>query len=1115
MNKIAVSLFCFLMLLGCGNNNPELSLEANFKNPPASAKPKTWMHAMSSNMTKEGMTKDLEAIEKVGIGGVLLFNISQGIPNGPVKYNSDLHHEIITHAATECERLGLSFGVHNCDGWTSSGGPWVKPEESMKMVVWSETIAQGGQAVELQLSQPTKREGFYRDIAVVAYPSLKSEIADATNKPKITASDKAFDGDVATDGKVDRGTSIKMDGKKKPWIQYEYKTPQTISSVFMVFIPGAGEAELQFSDDGKTFQSYKKLYKVRTGKGEWAINDNFEPVTSRFFRLQLSEGFTIKEAKLLSTYCFQNVLGRTSMARTEDAALLPIGSPEPSMLIDKNSVIDLSAFMDANGLIKTELPEGNWTIMRFGYTSTGAFNWPASDEGRGLECDKFSKKAVENHYNAFVKKVVDNSKYSAPNALQYVEIDSYEMGGQNWTEGFDSIFQSRKGYDMKQFLPLFAGRFIDNASTTEALLWDLRNVSSDLITENYYGHFTELCHRDGLKSYIENYGFGPLNDLDIGGKADITMDEFWMKKPMFEISSAVSASHIYGKEITSAESFTSMPHINWKGNPAMAKLTGDQAWAAGINEFMFHRFAHQANPNVKPGMTMNRWGFHFDRTQTWWENAGADWFKYIARGSYLLRQGVPVSDLLIYVGEGSPNSVFGSSDFEPNIPAGTNYDCVNTDVLFNRLTVKNGELILPEGTQYKILVLKNCEKITLKTLKRIQELAKAGVVIVGEKPTTPMGYLNNSQDKDEFLKIADEIWNSPKIYSNFNWEKIFEDVKLASDFQITERKDITFMHRKAGETEIYFFYNPDSVPRQFECTFRVKDKIPELWNPMLGSTTKIGRFEHNDTQTKAWITMEAEGSTFVVFRESSNGVVSVIEPGEHPFTTEYTLDKSNKLVFTSSQNGTFVANTSTGKKITSAIDNIPVPIQIKGAWTVQFLKENDYDSTHVFNELSDWKDNAVDEIQHYSGTAIYRKTFSMDSAALSKDKRYVLDMGDVKIVAAVKLNGAQVGIDWMPPFELDITDFIKAGENELEIELTNQWSNRLIGDERYPVDYTLQLEGNFPKKTMPDWYVNQEPIPAGKRTTFCTATFYKASDPLMPSGLMGPVRIKVIKKTNI
>jgi len=1112
MNQYLKKISIFTVLLTCLFTLHGQSLEANFKNPPAESKPKTWMHAMSSNMSKEGLTKDLESIKKVGIGGVLLFNISQGIPNGPVKYNSDLHHEMLKHAAVESERLGLSFGVHNCDGWTSSGGPWITPEMSMKMVVFSETIAQGGKNIELQLAKPTVREGFYRDIAVIAYPSLKSELADVSNKPIISASDKNFDGAVATDSKIDRGTTINKNGDEKPWIQYEYKTPQTIRSVFMVFIPGGGEAELQYSDDGVNFKSVKKLYKVRTGKGEWAINDHFEPITSRFFRLLFSDRITLKEAKLSSTYSLQNIMGRTSMARTEDAQLLPVGTSESAMIINKKSIIDLSKYLDANGLLKAKLPKGNWTIMRFGYTSTGAFNWPASDEGRGLECDKFSKAAVEKHYNSFIKRIVNSSKKLSPNALQYVEIDSYEMGGQNWTDNFETIFKQKKGYDIKRFLPLLAGRFVENANLSEAVLWDFRTICSNLMTENYYGHFTELCHKDGLKTYIEPYGFGPLNDLDVGGKADINMGEFWMKGTGTNIKSAVSASHIYGKEITSAESFTTLPSINWKGNPAMAKLTGDQAWADGINEFMFHRFVHQSNTNVKPGMTMNRWGFHFDRTQTWWENAGADWFKYIARGSYLLRQGVPVSDLLVFVGDGSPSSVFNRNDFEPVIPMGTNFDCVNADVLTNRLKAENGKLILPEGTSYQMLVLKNCDALTLNTLKAIHNFSKAGVTVVGAKPTKPAGYLNSKADIRTFKKLISEIWESPTTYSNFDWQKIRTEKQIAPDFSILGRNDINFTHRKKGDTDIYFFYNPDSVARVFECNFRVSDKIPELWNQMTGETQKVGRFVQKEGITKVWITLEGEGSTFVVFREWSKGVLPLVEINNNLSSAEYSLDANNILIVTASENGNYEGTLSNGTKVLTKVENIPTPIEISGAWNVEFLKKDDYEAHQVFDQLIDWVNSPIDAIQHYSGTAIYRKTFSIDKSKLGDNNKYMLDLGDVKIVANVKLNGRHVGIDWMPPFELDITNFLNDGENTLEIEVTNLWSNRLIGDERYPVKYTFQLEGNFPKKTMPVWFTNNEPIPAGKRTTFCTATFYKATDPLMPSGLKGPVQVKIIKR---
>ncbi len=1116
-NVLAALLLIQLFACHPGITETEI-IEQGFKDPPSSAKPRTWMHAMSGNMSKEGLTKDLESISEAGIGGVLLFNVSQGIPNGPVKYNSDLHHEMIRHAGMESERLGLSFGVHNCDGWSSSGGPWIKPDQSMKMVVWSDTIVEGGKNIHVQLPWPTKREGFYRDIASLAYPSLESELEDFQNVPVITSSDKNFNLSIVSDGRIDKSSVILKTGDEDSWIQFDFGKTHNIRSVFMVFNDRHGEARLQISHDGKNFETVERdFFKVRTGKSEWDIVDHFEtPVKARFFRLQLNQTMTIKEARLMSTYAIQNFLGRSSRARTDDAILAPIGTPEESMIIQQDDIIDLTDKMKTNGMLEASLPAGKWTIMRFGYTSTGAFNHPASDEGRGLECDKFSRKAFKIHYETFVKRVIENLKDVAPNALQYIEIDSYEMGGQNWTDDFQRIFYEKKGYDLGSFLPLYAGRFIESADVSDAVLWDLRDVHCQLMTDNYFGYFTELCHGDGVESYIEPYGNGPFNDLDVGGKADMVMGEFWMNRPLTQVSSAVSSGHIYGKKVISAESFTSTSQINWKGHPAMAKPSGDRAWAAGINEFMFHRFAHQANTHVEPGLTMNRWGFHFDRTQTWWKNAGPAWYDYIARGSFLLRQGFPVSDLLVFIGDGSPNSTVSRTDFIPSIPPGTNFDCVNADVLINRIQLADRHLLLPEGTQYEILVLQNCENLSLETLKRIHEIALAGIPIVGFKRIQVAGYMKSEENKEVFAKLAAEIRDQSSTYEKFNWAEIYDEIGLKPDCSITGREDLDFMHRKIDQMDIYFLHNPDSIASLFECTFRVKGKIPESWNAINGEISKIGRFNHSDGLTHAWIKLEAGESTFIVFRDPSAGVRSVNQVSEENLNAGYFLNEENELVLEMTSNGKYIASFSSGETSEILIKDLPDPFEIKGPWEVEFLKEHGYEALHRFDALSDWKDNAKDNIRHYAGTAIYRNTFGIHDTLLASGNQFILDLGQVHITAAVRLNGKALRIHWMPPFEIDITKDIKAGENLLEIAVTNQWTNRLIGDEQYPDQVgAYQLEGNFPKGQMPDWYVKNDPLPEGPRKTFDAGEFYKASDELMPSGLKGPVRINFRRQMNI
>lgn len=1100
-------LFFFLLISCVGDNMSNQDLELAFKNPPKEAQPRTWMHAMSGNMSKAGITKDLEAMSEVGIGGFLLFNVTQGIPNGPIIYNSDEHHEMIAHAAKEAERLGLSFGVHNCDGWSSSGGPWVTPEESMKMVVWSESLVSGGE-VTIQLPVPTKRENFYKDIAVLAYPSLEGELDDAKNRPTVKASDKTTDIQLITDGMVDDESKLNNLKNTKPWLQFNYNQDKTIRSIKAVFNDRRATAILQTSKDGITFKNERELFKVRTGKGEWAINDHFEGITSKIFRLQFNQTTTLKEVELTSTYYLNNPLGRTSIARTEDHALAPIGNPTQNMIIAKEGIKDLSEFMNADGVLKTELPEGDWTILRFGYTSTGAFNNPASDEGRGLEVDKLSRPAFKKHYDAFVGQVVENTKEIAPNALQYAEIDSYEMGGQNWTEGIDSIFQSEKGYDLIKMLPLVTGRFVQSAAASEAVLYDYRDVVTNLMTKNYFQYFTELCNADGIQSYIEPYGFGPLNDLDVGGVTDIPMGEFWMSRPITQTASAVSSAHIYGKPVISAESFTSTPQINWKGHPAMAKTSGDLAWTYGINEFMFHRFAHQANIHAEPGMTMNRWGFHFDRTQTWWKNAGAAWFDYITRGSHLLRQGVPVADLLVYIGEGTPNSSYYRNDFKPAIPKQLNFDNVNTDVLLNRLRIEGNKLKLPESTNYRILVLKNTETLSLKTAKRLLEIAKAGITIVGQKPMQLSGYHPSKEALVEFKNVLGELL--PLIGETNDWKKVMERAQLTPDMDILDGDAVDYAHRKTVNEDIYFFFNADSIAKTFQTSFRVNHKIPELWNPMTGEITKLAQFKSYNESTITNISLEVGESVFVVFREASKNTVAIESPTDN---LSFSLSEENSPVATTATAGRYKVALSTGKAWNFSVTDIPKALDISDQWKVTFLKKHGYDGTVDFDSLIDWSKHPLDSIYYYSGTASYQKQFELSKEQVADNINISLDLGAVYIVAEVLINGEKVAVSWMPPFTLNITEFVKEEVNTIELLVTNQWSNRLIGDERYPAnDGGYQLGPHRATDLiMPEWYINNEPRPKGERTTFTTAPFYKKDDPLMPSGVLGPVTINFSK----
>lgn len=1084
--------------------------EALFLNPPKETKPKTWMHIMSGNMSKEGMTKDLEAIQKVGIGGVLLFNVTHTIPKGKIRYNSDEHHQILVHATKECERLGLSFGVHNCDGWTSSGGPWIKPENAMKMLVWREMVVDGGRKQTISLPQLTARMGFYKDVAVVAYPALSAELEDASHKPIITGSDKKFDVKIASDGKWDIATDL----KKGAWVQFDFGKTVAIQRVSMSFnkaINSNKKVILSTSDDGITFKEAAVFNAKRMGKREQAIDENFASISARYFRLVPDDNYELMEVTLNSRPNYDETLARTSLYKIEDNNLKALQKADNALIIDKNTVLNLTDKMDANGQLTVELPKGQWTIMRFGYTTTAAVNSPASDEGRGLEVDKMSKTALKIHYDAFVGKVLANTKKVAPNALQYLEIDSYEVGGQNWTAGYEQQFKTTIGHDLIPFLPIYAGRIVESAEATDAILWEIRKLNSDLVTENYFGYFSELTRKDGLISYIEPYSFnGPFNELDAGKHANIPMGEFWMHR-RFQTGTAVSSARIYGKNVISAESFSAQPEINWKGHPAMSKLTGDMAWALGINEFMFHRFAHQANTHVKPGITMSQWGSHNDRTQTWWENAGAAWFKYIARGSYLLRGGNPVSDLLVFVGEGSPNSVTTRNAFSPKIPLEINYDNVNADVINNRIKAQNGQLVLPEGTSYKALVLHNTEKITLKTLKSIHQLSQQGIVIIGKKPTQLAGYNPSNEDGILFKSLVEDIWQKKTTYSDFNWQKIYTENNWFFDLKTDRKKGVSYLHRATAQEDIYFLMNEDSTAQTLTCTFNQKGKIPQWWNAVTGKIEKIAQFQETPEGIIIPLQLQAEESAFIIFRKKT----MVLNPVTVVSTTQqdkpiFYFNEKNKINGVIASNGRYTMTLADNQQWAVDVNDLPKPVAIDKTWTIQFDKASGYDAKMPVKDLFDWKNSPIFDLKHYSGTAVYSTTFTISNDQLKPKNQLILDLGKVSIAAKISLNGKEISTLWMPPFTLDITSNLKKGQNELTVEVTNTWTNRLIGDENYPRTDGYSIKNmDAASSVMPDWYTQNQPMPMGRRQTFSAYPFYKATDPLQSSGLIGPVSIKM------
>ncbi|MCM2680677.1 glycosyl hydrolase [Echinimonas agarilytica] len=1065
-----------LAMASVGLNATELS-NAEFESPPKSYLPKTWMHAMNGNMSKPGFSKDFEAMSDVGIGGAIFFHVHRSnwpySSRGPVRFGSDEYFDTLVHAVGEADKHDIELGIHNSDGWSSSGGPWITPELSMKRVTWSEKTFRGGQKVVPP--QPGYAEGLYRDIAVIAVPTNSFNQSNAFENATFSSSDKSLDVSLLTDKDWDTEFQFKKNANNEYWIQVELDTPTPLRSLQLETPDRHGDAALKVSDDGVTFSTVvEKLRRPRTGARMWAFSPNLDTITAKYFRFVFTKPITLKRFDLWTVPRIDHWLSMNSMERGQ-LSLAPQIDPQAIIKADEVLVLNRGELPQQG----VTLAKGDWRVLRFGYTSTGAFNVPASAEGEGLECDKFDPKALRFHFKQYVGKVVDKMKEHGYDSLKTTEIDSYEMGGQNWTKGMDTSFKTKFGYDFVPWLPLLTGRVIESVEHTGAILQEYRQHLSDLMVTNYFGEFTKIANEYGLESYIEPYGWGPFDELKAGGMADRVMGEFWVRDTVYNgrVSAAISSAHIYGKKIISAESFTSIRTVNWKGHPFFYKHYGDKMWARGVNETMFHRFAHQPNTHVKPGMTMDSIGSHIDRTQTWWNNGGTAWFNYLARGSYLLQQGVPDSDFLIHLGDVAPLRVGNANN--TGVPDGFGYDYTNTDVLLTRISVKDGWLVLPEGTRYRALHLTETQYMQLATLKRIEDLVAQGATVIGRKPKQVIGY-SEWQHQGEFERIADRLWgehtNTIQRYkkgtvSSFNLVDSIAELNYEPDLKIDGEPVKFFSHRRIGHNDLYYFYNGQPSYQQVEVDIRNGDGVPELWNIDDGTVELLAHFKRDGKRLKAILELEPYGGRFVLIRRDQN------QP-------EYTGQNSHLInhIYRS----TLAPST-----------------PLEGPWLVSFDPKWGGPESRVFNSLIDWIDSPEEGVRHYSGTANYRKTFTISDDALSTKKSLYLDLGQVNHVAEVFVNGKAVQTLWKPPYATDIGDAIKPGENVLDIKITNTWVNRLIGDEALPDTSGYSMTGD----TVP-WINNNEPPPPTKRVTFTGYNFYvKQPKELQSSGLLGPVRL--------
>lgn len=1129
----------------------DAQLAKGFRHPPDSAWP--WVYWMWSdgNITRQGITADLEAMRRVGIRGVLIMEVDQDIPKGPARFLSPQWRELFRFVMQEATRLGIEVNMNNDGGWSGSGGPWITPELSMQVVVWSETNVRGPQRFQGALAQPKTVRNYYRDIAVLAFPAADVRMAEASPKLTMGSGRQGLDAAKLLDGNPATVATLPAPPNGEPvYVNLDFPQPFSARALTIALDGWYARANgtLEISDDGRQFRA------VRSFTATWpASSVNFETVSAKHYRIafQTRGALALGEIELHTEGRIEGIPTKAAFMHQRFFPAMAGPGMSAENIGPRGGVLDLTSKLSPDGRLAWDAPAGRWTVLRLGSTTTGKMNHPAPPESVGLECDKLNKRAIEVHFDGLMKKLVDDQRAVGGTALKYVHIDSWEVGSQNWTPAFREEFQKRRGYDPLPFLPVVTGRAVESQELAERFLWDWRRTVADMIVDNYAGHMRELCHQHGLKLSIEAYGGGPLDELAYAGRADMPIGEFWMGKELYESwvgeephpvnREMVSAGHVYGRPIIGAEAFTAVPrNAKWLNHPFRLKMLGDTMFTQGINRFIFHRYAMQPWLDRKPGMTFGQYGIHFERTNTWWEQSTA-WLAYLARCQYLLQQGRFVADVAYLASEKGSNQAPGRETLDPPMPAGYDYDALPPELLLSQATVENGRLTLPSGMSYQVLVLPIGNTMRPALLSKIKELVANGATVLGPPPSRSPSLSGYPTADAEVRRLARELWSDMdglsiterrygkgKVVWGRSLADVLRDPSGFPDFSVVgprTAQNVNFIHRKIGGGDVYFVASPHPEAATFLCAFRVAGRRPELWWPDTGRIERIAVYDPQPGVTRIPIRLEAYGSVFVVFPSDAaapehvaaalrDGVEISGMPGTAPLDlrekmSEIRIERGERASFKVevARAGAYVLRTSEGRSLNFEVPALPPPMEIQGPWDVEFPKGWGAPPRVTFERLISWTSHPETGVKYFSGTASYRRQIDIPESMLGDGRKVYLDLGRVQVIAEVKLNGRDLGILWKPPFRIDLTGAAKAGANDLEVRVVNLWPNRLIGDDHLPQD--TQWSG-LTLRRWPQWLLDGKPSPTG-RLTFTTWKHWTKDDPLLESGLLGPVVLEAAR----
>jgi hypothetical protein len=1066
-----------------GGTTAAETLYKEFQNPSKSARPRVWWHWMNGNITKDGIKKDLLWMQKSGIVGFHNFDAGLEVPQIVEKrlaYMTPEWNDAFKYTVDLADSLDLEMTIASSPGWSETGGPWVKDEDGMKKLVWRQFDIQGGKKVSVELpegfattgqfqdfayssdavSQVFYKKKFYKDIAVVGVKLCDADLDIKALAPKVTSSGCALSGeelfDALNNDSVGNFVNIDPDKDGRTWVQYEFSEPLTIKSVVVAELRLDDSQynqtrELLVSDDGVNFKTIGLSYQATEQK-----TYSFQGITGKYFRIALRDNKNSKKARFGLSQFILSTVSRIQLAGDKAGnnfyrLLWLEDTPYSNVAAKLDDVVDLTDKVK-DGKLEWEAPEGRWRIFRFGYSLTGKTNHPASLEATGLEVDKLDPDAIKEYYKNYLQTYIDaTGGRLGKHGIEYLLTDSYEAGGQTWTGNMIAEFKARKGYDLVKWMPALTGMILDDSEATERFLFDWRRTIGDMIAEYHYDLQNEILKPYGMKRYTESHeNFRALlaDGMDCKKLADIPMSAFWMgynsgtiftSRFEADIRESASVAHIYGQNIVAAESFTSDGPRDgaWVFSPAVLKPTADAAIASGLNRFVIHTSPHQPVDDKVPGLGLGKWGQWFDRHQTWADQAKA-WTDYLSRTCDLLQQGRFVADIAYYYGEDN-NTTGLFLKKGPAIAYGYNYDYFNPTVLLELAKAENGKITVPTGMTYNVLMLDaNVKHMSIEVLRKIKEFADAGIVICGEKP---LRLASNTGTEEEFKALVDDIWNSGRknVTVKVPVGKVLASAGVAPDFSIgKEDQSVKFVHRTLKDGEIYWITNLSKETKDITASFRTAGSKPVIWHAE-DASTEPAAYEIADGRTNVKLSLTQHQSVFVMF-----------------------LDKTDETKF------------SLPEKTSSVI------AEVSGPWKVTFQEKRGAPAEATFETLASLTESEDSGIKYFSGAATYTNAFELKKKALKANETFILDLGDVKDLAEVTVNGKNLGVFWNAPFKVDITSAVKKGTNTIEVKVVNMWHNRLVGDVQPGVT---------------------------EKVTYTHRQFFEADEPLLPAGLLGPVQV--------